>query len=121
MEALTELFDASASSLTTGRSTLARDHQGREAPIAQFGRYAGETGGTFKTTLQRVLTGDDGRVIGMRHNTAKRNGKQLDASCCIVVEITDSRIMDGRAYVDDLSAWDEPRSSPRRLRPGRSG
>jgi ketosteroid isomerase-like protein len=92
---------------TPGRSTLAGDHQGLEATFAQFGRYAGETGGTIKAALQRVLTGNDGRVIGMRHITAERNDTQLDVSCCIVFEIKDGRVTDGRKYVDDLYGWDE--------------
>ena len=52
MAALTELFDEGASWHTPARSA----REGREATFAQFGRYAGETGGTFKATLQRVLT-----------------------------------------------------------------
>ena len=106
-ETLTELIDENASWHTPGRSPLAGDHQGREAVFAQFGRYGDETGGTFKATLQHVLTGDDGRVAGIHHNTAERNGKHLDVYCCIVFELEDGRCIDGRECFFDLHAWDE--------------
>lgn len=33
--------------------------------------------------MQHVLRSDDGRVVGVHHNTAKRNGRQLDVYCRI--------------------------------------
>ncbi len=107
METLTELFDESASWHTPGRSSLAGDHQGREAAFAQFGRYVGETGGTFKAELRYVYADDDGRVVALHHNSGERGGKQLDVDCCIVFELKDGRITDGREYFQDLYAWDE--------------
>jgi hypothetical protein len=107
LEALTELFDERASWHTPGRSPLAGDRQDRDATFAQFARYVGETGGTFKAQLQRVLTDEDGRVIGIHRNTAEREGKQLDVYCCIVFEVEDGRITDGREHFYDLHAWDE--------------
>ena len=107
MEALTEAFDESASWHTPGRSPLAGDAEGREAVFAQFGRYVGETGGTFKATLQSVLSDDDGRVIGIHINTAERDGKQLDVYCCIVFELKDGRVTHGWEHFYDLYAWDE--------------
>lgn len=107
METLTEIFDERASWHTPGRGPIAGDHRGREATFAQFGRYVGETGGTFKATLQHVLTSDDGRVVGVHHNTAERDGKHLDVDCCIVFEVEDGRITDGREHFSDLYAWDE--------------
>ena len=65
MKTLADLFDGSASWHTPGRSRIAGDHKGREAVFAQFGRYGGETGGTFKATLLQVLKSDDGRVVGI--------------------------------------------------------
>ncbi len=76
LQTLTELFDESASWHTPGRSPVAGDHEGREAASAQFGRYGGQTGGTFKANLQHVLTSDDGRVVGVHNNIAERNGKR---------------------------------------------
>jgi ketosteroid isomerase-like protein len=105
--ALTELFDPKASWHTPGRSPIAGDHQGREAVFAQFGRYGGDTAGTFKATLQDVLKSDDGRVIGIHHNSAQRNGKRLDTGCCIVFEVKDGRIVDGREHFYDLHNWDQ--------------
>jgi len=107
MAMLTELFDESASWHTPGRSPLAGDRVGRDAVFAQFGRYGEQTGGTFKATLQHVLTDEDGRVIGIHRNTAERDGKKLDVQCCIVFEIEDGRLIDGREHFFDLHAWDE--------------
>jgi ketosteroid isomerase-like protein len=107
MKTLTELFHEDASWHTPGRGALAGDRRGREAVFVQFGRYAGETGGTFKAALQQVLASDDGRVVGIHHNSAKRNGKQLDVGCCIVFQFKDGRVTDGREYFYDLHAWDE--------------
>ncbi len=107
MKTLTEIFDESASWHTPGRGPLAGDHQGRDATFAQFGRYVGETGGTFKAALQHLSKSDDGRVIGVHHNRAERAGKHLDVGCCIVFEFKDGRIIDGREHFFDLYAWDE--------------
>ena len=106
MAALTEIFDENASWHTPGR-VIGGDYVGREAVFGQFGRYAGETGGTFKAALQDVFATSDGRVIGMHHNSAERNGTQLDVDCCIVFEVKDGRLIDGREFFGDLYAWDE--------------
>ena len=107
LETLTELFAESASWHTPGRGALAGDRVGRDAVFAQFGQYGGQTGGTFRATLQQVLTSDDGRVVDIHRNTAERNGKTLDVTCCIVFEIEDGRVVDGREHFYDLYAWDE--------------
>lgn len=107
IKTLTEIFDEKASWHTPGRSPIAGDRRGRDATFSQFGRYAGDTGGTFKATLQDVLKSDDGRVIGIHRNTASRNGKHLDVGCCIVFDVKDGRITDGREHFYDLHAWDE--------------
>ena len=73
MKTLNELFDENASWHTPGRGRIAGDYKGREAVFGQFGRYGGETAGTFKATLQRVFTTEDGRVVGLHQNTATRN------------------------------------------------
>jgi hypothetical protein len=54
-----------------------------------------------------LLESDDGRVVGVHHNTAARDGKHLDVGCCIVFELKDGRITDGREHFHDLYAWDE--------------
>ena len=107
MNTLTEIFDGSASWHTPGRSPIAGDYKGHEAIFAHFGRYGGETGGSFSARLLHVLKGEDGRVIGLHRNTAERGGKRLDIGCCIVFEFKDGRIIDGREHFYDLYAWDE--------------
>jgi ketosteroid isomerase-like protein len=107
MKTLTELFHENASWHTPGRSPLAGDYNGRNAIFAQFGRYGGQTGGTFKATLQRVFADADGRVVAIHHNSATRNGKKLDVDCCLVFEFKDGRVLDGKEHFFDLHAWDE--------------
>jgi len=107
MATLTEVMSESIVWHTPGRSPIAGDHKGRDAAFAQFGRYGGDTAGTFKATLLDVLPGDDGTVVGIHHNTAERNGKQLDVYCCLVFEVENGQITDGREHFYDLHAWDE--------------
>lgn len=107
VKTLMELFDEESSWHTPGRSAIAGDHIGRDAVFAQFGRYGGDTDGTFRAELLHVLTGQDGRAVGIHHNTGKRNGKTLDVVCCIEFEIVDGRVMSGREHFFDLYAWDE--------------
>ena len=104
---LTELFDENASWHTPGKSALAGDADGRDAVFAQFGRYAEETGGTLKAELKRVLTDEYGQVLGIHHSVAERGDKRLDVYGCIVFELEDGRIVDGREHFYDLHAWDE--------------
>jgi uncharacterized protein len=74
---------------------------------ARLGSYVAETGGTFRADLKRLLTDEDGRVIGIHHNVAERNGKRLDVYCCIVFELENGRIVDGLEHFYDVRAWDE--------------
>jgi ketosteroid isomerase-like protein len=107
METLTELFSESASWHTPGRSPIAGDYEGREACFTQFGRYGGDTGGTFQAELRYLFEDDEGRVVGFHHNSAERGAKHLDVDCCIVFELKDGRLIDGREHFYDLYAWDE--------------
>jgi hypothetical protein len=107
LKTLTEIFHENASWHTPGRSSIAGDRKGRDTVFAHFGRYGGDTGGTFKAVLQSVGICDDGRIVGIHHNTAKRNGKQLEVDCCIVFEFKDGKLFSGREHFFDLHAWDE--------------
>jgi ketosteroid isomerase-like protein len=102
-----ELFGHDVSWHTPGRSPLAGDVVGRAAVFARLGRYLVETGGTFKADLKRLLTDEDGRVVGIHHSVADRAGRHLDVYCCIVFELENGRIVDGREHFYDLEAWDE--------------
>ena len=106
MKTLTELFDESAVWRTPGRSSLAGDHEGREAAFAYFGRLGQETGGTFRAELQQLLADGD-RVVGIHHNSAERDGKQLDVDVCLVFQLENGRITEGVEHFRELYAWDE--------------
>jgi ketosteroid isomerase-like protein len=107
VDTLTELFDESAVWHLPGRSSMATDYQGRDATLAYFGRIGEETGGTFRAELKDLTADDDDRVVGIQRSTGERNGKHLDVSDCIVFQLKDGRIMDGREHFEDLYAWDE--------------
>ncbi len=103
---LTKLFDQTCLWHTPGRSALAGDRHGRDAVFTQFGRYGGETGGTFRADLLNVLESEDGRVVSVHLSRAERKGRRLDALCCIVFEVEHGRIVIGREHFYDLYAWD---------------
>ena len=107
IETLTEIFDESAVWHLPGRSSMASDYQGRDATLAYFGRIGQESGGTFRAELQDLTADDDDRVVGIQRSTADRNGRHLDVSNCIVFQLKDGRVVDGREHFEDLYAWDE--------------
>ncbi|MDP9332799.1 MAG: nuclear transport factor 2 family protein [Actinomycetota bacterium] len=107
MKTLTGTFDESAVWHLPGRSSMAKDYKGREATFAYFARLGQETGGTFRAELQHLLADDDDRVVGIQRSTAERGGKHLEVGNCIVFQLKDGRITDGREHFHDLYAWDE--------------
>jgi uncharacterized protein len=106
IKTLTELMPEHASWHTPGRSRVAGDHVGRDAVFAQFGRYGGETNGTFKADLKQVFGSDNGRVVAIHHNSGERHGKRLDSDCCLVFEVKNGQMVSGREYFYDLHNWD---------------
>jgi len=83
---------------------MAGDYKGRDAVLAFFGRIGQETGGNFKAELRHVLADEEGRVVAIHRDSAKRNGKQLGVDCCLVFEFKGGRIISGREYPYDLHA-----------------
>ena len=107
MAALTRIFAETSSWTTPGHTSIAGQANGRAAVFARFGRYGGETAGTFKASLKQVFTTADGKVIGLHRNTGTRNGKQLDTDCCIVFEVENGQITSGTEFFFDLHGWDQ--------------
>ena len=107
LETLTEIFDEDAAWHLPGRSSLAGDHEGRDAAFAYFARLGQESGGTFQAEVQALIADDADRVVGIQRSTAERDGKRLDVGDCIVFQLKDGRVIDGRDHIDDLYAWDE--------------
>lgn len=103
---LDEVFADDATWTTPGTSSVAGTARGKDAVFAQFGRYGGETEGTFRAELSAVFETADGRVVGLHRNTGQRNGKQLDTLCCLVVEVENGRVVSGTEYFLDLYNWD---------------
>ncbi len=107
LNTLTEIFGENAVWHLPGRSSFASDYQGSEAILAYFGQLGQETGGTFRAELDDLFAAGDDRVIGVQRSTGERDGKHLDVSNCIVFELKDGRVTDGREHFHDLYAWDE--------------
>jgi uncharacterized protein len=107
IDTLTELFDESVVWHLPGRSTMADDYQGRDATLAYFGQIGERTGGTFKAELQELFAADDDRVVGLQRSTGDRDGKHLDVGNCIVFQLKDGKVVDGREHFNDLYAWDD--------------
>src|SRR3954468_5816948 len=102
IDTLTEIFDESAVWHLPGRSSMADDYQGRDATLAYFGQLAQETGGTFRAELQHLAADGDTRVVGIHRSTGDRQGRHLDVADCIVFELKDGRIVDGREHFENL-------------------
>jgi ketosteroid isomerase-like protein len=107
LDTLTEIFDESAVWHLPGRSSMATDYQGSEAILAYFGKLGEETGGTFRAELDDLFSAGDDRVIGLQRSSGDRDGKHLEVSNCIVFQLQNGRITDGREHFHDLYAWDE--------------
>jgi ketosteroid isomerase-like protein len=107
VDTLKEIFDENAVWHLPGRSSMADDYQSAEATLAYFGQLGQKTDGTFRAELERLVGDDDDRVVGIQHSTADRNGKHLDVRDCIVFQLKDGRVIDGREHFEDLYAWDE--------------
>jgi uncharacterized protein len=106
MDTLNVLMDETVWHLP-GRSPMAGDYAGTGATLAYFGQLAEKTGGTFRAELQHMAAVGETHVIGIQRSTAERNGKHLDVDNCIVFELQDGRVVDGREHFEDLYAWDE--------------
>jgi len=104
LKTLTELFHENATWHVPGRSRLSGDCKGREAVFAYFGRLGQETGGSLKAELKHLCSDEEGRVVAIHHDTAKRGGKQLSVDCCLVFEFKDGRVISGREFFYDLHA-----------------
>ena len=107
MDTLIEIFDESIVWHLPGRSSMAKDYEGRDATLAYFGEIGEKTGGTFQAELQHLLADDDDRVVGIQRSTGERDGRRLDVGNCIVFELKDGKVVDGREHFNDLYAWDE--------------
>ncbi len=106
LAALDRCFGDDATWTTPGDSTVAGTARGKNAVFTQFGRYGGETSGTFKAQLQAVFETEDGRVIGLHRNVGERDGNKLDTMCSLLLEVSDEQIKSGTEYFLDLQNWD---------------
>ena len=107
LDTVGEIFDENVVWHLPGRSSMATDYEGRDAVLAYFGRIGQETAGTFRAELEDLTADDDDRVVGIQRSTGDRNGKHLDVGNCIVFQLKDGRVTDGREHFHDLYAWDE--------------
>ena len=90
-----------------GAQLVGRRPPRRDATLTYFGQLGEQTGGTFRAELRHVAGDGDSCVIAIHHNSGEQGSKHLDVDCCIVFELKDGRITDGREHFGDLYAWDE--------------
>lgn len=107
IDTINQLWRDDVTWTTPGKSTVAGTARGKDAVLAQYGRYGGETNGTFQAQLDTVFEADDGRVVGLHRNVGERDGKQLDTMCCIVFEVEGGQIKSGTEHFLDLHNWDQ--------------
>ena len=107
VDTLHRLFADDATWTTPGTSSVAGSARGKEAVLDQFGRYGGETNGTFQAQLLDVFESAAGRVVALHHNVGERNGRTLDTDCCIVFDIADGKVTAGTEHFFDLHNWDQ--------------
>ena len=104
---LARLLHLEVSWYTPGRSPMAGETLGRDAVTERFAGYAAGTGGTFGSSLKKLLRSHDGRVVAIHRDSGERNGKHLDVGCCTVFDFEDGLILEGREHFHDLYTWDE--------------
>ena len=107
LDTVGEIFDENVVWHLPGRSSMATDYEGRDAVLAYFGRIGQETAGTFRAQLEDLTADADDCVVGIQRSTGDRNGKHLDVGNCIVFQLKDGRVTEGREHFHDLYAWDE--------------
>ena len=66
IDTIIRLWDDDATWTTPGESSLAGTARGKDAVLAQYGRYGAETNGTFQAQLLDVFESEDGRVVGLQ-------------------------------------------------------
>lgn len=103
---LSEVTDKNFTWETPGKTSIAGLRKGHAEVFPHWGRYGGESNGTFKAELKFVTADSEGNVVGVHHNVGTRNGKQLDVMCCIAFTVKDGKVMSGKEHFFDLYNWD---------------
>lgn len=103
---LTEVMDKDFTWETPGNTPIAGLRKGHAEVFPHWGRYGGESNGTFKAELNFVTADAEGNVVGVHHNVGTRNGKQLDVMCCIAFTVKNGKVTSGKEHFFDLHNWD---------------
>ena len=107
METIRKNFHKDVTWDTPGKSSMAGKKHGLDKVIDYFKKLGKETQGTFKANLEETAISEDGQVVGIHTNTAKRNSKKLHLDCCIVFEFKEGKIYSGKEYPYDVYTWDD--------------
>jgi ketosteroid isomerase-like protein len=90
-----------------GRGPMSGEIQGRDAAMARWQRQIDLLGGIpYKAEEYDVAVTDD-HVIQLANVTAEVGGKTFTYSTCNVWRVRDGKIVEARAHIYDLYAWDE--------------
>lgn len=90
-----------------GRGPMSGEIVGRDAAMARWQRQVDLLGGIpYKAEEYDVAVTDD-HVIQLANVTAEVGGKTFTYSTCNVWHVRDGKIVEARAHIYDLYAWDE--------------
>ena len=107
LDTLTEVFDEAMVWHLPGRSSFAKDYQGRDATLAYFGQLAEKTGGPSRpscsTCLQTTMTVD---WHPAQYRRARRQAPGRWQLHCLPAQERPG-YCHGREHFHDLYAWDE--------------
>ena len=107
MDTLIEIFDDSIVWHLPGRSAIRQRLPGPRRDLGLLRPAGAADRRHLPGRAAALLADDDDRVVGIQRSTGDRNGKHLDVGNCIVFELKDGRVIDGREHFHDLYAWDE--------------
>ncbi len=91
---------------TPGSSQLAGEFVGRDAVLAQLGRSAQLTDGTYRVEVEEIMPGDHHASVLYR-GTGSRNGRRLDLRHLALYEIAAGAIRNVWIAPLDQRAFDE--------------
>jgi uncharacterized protein len=102
---LRESFADNAVWHAAGSGALAGRKQGRDAILAYFVELATRSNGTFRVTIQEIMSGENSTVV-LQHEQAQRKGRTLSRDGALTYEVTDGRITEGREFFSDTAQGD---------------
>ena len=90
-----------------GSHSLSGDYKGLDNILAYYQRLGTEADGPFRVEPEHLFVDGRGHVMSVRHGTAERAGKRLDARGGIIFRIVGEKATHLDECVDDLDVANE--------------